>query len=265
MSGQFKRIVVKFCADFLIRFVANYKIIIQYDGTDYSGWQIQKNAVTVQQILTEKISLILRKKDLTITGSGRTDAGVHSLGQTANFKTDIIKDIGKFMHSLNSILPKDISVNSLEEVPEEFNARFSAKKRSYFYILNFTKSPFYEKYTWYDSRFENIDIEKLNRAAKILKGNNDFTSFSRKDEEKMNKNCEIFEASWRKKGNLVLFYIEANRFLRGMVRAITGTMLKAVNQDEPGKYIKNILEAADRSSADESVPAKGLFLYKVKY
>jgi len=245
--------------------VANYKIIVQYDGTDYSGWQIQKNAVTVQQILNEKISLILREKDLIITGSGRTDAGVHSLGQTANFKADQIEDTGRFLHSLNSILPKDISVISLEEVSEEFNARFSAKKRSYFYILNFTKSPFYEKYTWYDSRFANLDIEKLNSVAKILKGTNDFTSFSRKDDEKKNKNCEIFEASWRKKGKLFFFYIEANRFLRGMVRSITGTMLKAVNQDEPESYIKKIFEASDRSSANESVPAKGLFLYKVKY
>jgi len=125
--------------------VANYKIIVQYDGTDYSGWQIQKNAVTVQQILNEKISLILREKDLIITGSGRTDAGVHSLGQTANFKADQIEDTGRFLHSLNSILPKDISVISLEEVSEEFNARFSAKKKELFLHFKFHEIAFLRK------------------------------------------------------------------------------------------------------------------------
>lgn len=243
----------------------NYKLGIQYDGTGYAGWQIQNNAVTVQQVIKEKLQLILRQEEINLTGSGRTDAGVHALGQRANFFTEEIKDQHKFLYSLNSVLPKDISVVSVKEVSEDFSARFSARQRSYFYILNSVKSPFFEKYSWLDSRFAELDINVLNSISNIFLGIHDFTSFSKKNSEIENKQCEVFNIRWRRKGPLILFFIEANRFLHGMVRTIIGTILKSLNQDNPEKYIEGIFTAASREAADESVSARGLFLYKVKY
>ncbi len=240
----------------------NYKLLIQYDGTNYAGWQIQNNAETVQQKISDTIKILL-KEDVNLTGSGRTDTGVHALGQTANFKTEKQIDIHKFKFQLNSILPFDISIKEISPVVEEFHSRFDATKRSYLYFISKYKSPFYYKYSYFYKH--KIDIEKLNLLSKNFLGEKDFSSFARKNTEVNNKICKIYDAHWKETKDFVIFFIEANRFLHGMVRTIAGTLLKfqKLNLDEGN--LKEIFEIKDREFAGEAVPAKGLFLYKVKY
>lgn len=242
--------------------LANYKLTIQYDGSNYAGWQIQENAVTVQQKITEAIRVIL-KEDVNLVGSGRTDAGVHAFGQVANFRTSAEPDIYRFVHSLNSILPRDIAISGMSPVTEEFHSRFDAKKRCYIYLLSGEKSPFYFNYSWH--YHDDVDIQKLNELSGLLKGEHDFTSFSRKNTEIKNKNCEIFSAGWRRSGGMIIFMIEANRFLHGMVRTTVGTLLKLSKERDAGSKLFEILDKRNREEAWEAAPAKGLFLYKVKY
>jgi tRNA pseudouridine38-40 synthase len=240
----------------------NYKLVIQYDGTGYCGWQIQNNALTVQQVITDKIEVITGNR-VNLIGSGRTDSGVHALGQAASFKIEDEIDIYKFKHSLNSILPYDISVVEMNKVDEEFNARFNAKRRSYVYLFSNFKSPFYQKYSYY--YHDVLDCEYLNKICKSFLGKKDFTSFARKNTETQNKVCDVYDARWKITNGLTVFYIEADRFLHGMVRTVVGTMIKALKEHAEEKYIKDILSAQNRECAGEAVPAKGLFLYKVKY
>ncbi|MBK7630596.1 MAG: tRNA pseudouridine(38-40) synthase TruA [Ignavibacteriales bacterium] len=240
----------------------NYKLIIQYDGTNYAGWQIQKNSETVQQKITDAIEVVLKEK-INLIGSGRTDSGVHALGQVANFRTETDIDIYRFKHSLNSVLPLDIVVSSMDEVDLEFHARFDAKKRKYLYLISQNRSPFYKNYSYFYPR--KIDLQKLNILSNLLLGEKDFTSFSKKNEDIENKNCSVYKAFWCKKSELFLFTIQANRYLHGMVRTITGTLLKAQDQNDPEAFINGIFKSQNREEAFESVSAKGLFLYKVEY
>ncbi|HKI79907.1 MAG TPA: tRNA pseudouridine(38-40) synthase TruA [Ignavibacteriaceae bacterium] len=240
----------------------NYFLHIQYDGAAYSGWQIQDNAETVQQRIVDAIKVILKEK-VNLIGSGRTDTGVHALGQIANFKVESELDIYKFKHSLNSILPEDISIIKMKKVPEEFHARFNAKKRSYLYLISKMKSPFYNNYSWY--YHNKINVEALNNYSKLLIGEHNFSSFAKKKSEVENKNCNIYNAHWKESGELIMFFIEANRFLHGMVRTVVGTLLGISSNDEKEEKLIKILESQDREVAGETAPAKGLFLYKVKY
>jgi tRNA pseudouridine38-40 synthase len=240
----------------------NYRIIIQYDGSNYAGWQEQENANTVQETIKNSINTILRE-DVNLIGSGRTDAGVHALGQVANFKTRHELDIYKFQHSLNSVLPDDISIRKTDKAEESFHSRFDAKKRNYLYFISRNKSPFFNSYSFqYRGK---IEIDLLNRLSISFIGEKDFTSFSKKNSETKNKSCIIHHARWREKNDLIIFLIQANRFLHGMVRTITGTLLRAMEKDLGEDYIDEIFSKKDREAAAEAVPAKGLFLYKVSY
>jgi tRNA pseudouridine38-40 synthase len=240
----------------------NYKLLIQYDGTNYFGWQMQAEQVTIQQKITEAVEIILKEK-IKLIGSGRTDTGVHALGQTANFKTANDLDIYKFTHSINAILPKDISILKIEKVNPEFHSRFDAKKRSYLYLISKYKSPFFDKYSYF--YHNEIDCNLLNNLSRSLLGMKDFSSFARKNTETKNKICNIYEAYWRCNSNLIIFKIEADRFLHGMVRTITGTLLKSLKNNHDNSYVEDIIKLKDREAAGEAVPAKGLFLFKVKY
>ena len=240
----------------------NYKLTIQYDGTNYAGWQIQADSKTIQQTLSEGIKVITGK-DVNLIGSGRTDSGVHAFGQVANFKTDSELDITRFKYSLNSVLPKDVSVIEIEKVPESFHARYDAKSRKYVYLFIKYKSPFYEQYAY--RYFYSLNSEYLNRLSKNLIGEKDFTSFAKKSPEPEDKNCIVYDAHWSEKKGFVIFLIEANRFLHGMVRTIIGTLLNAQKNNYNEEYLKEVLSAKNREAAAEAVPAKGLFLFKVKY
>lgn len=242
----------------------NYKLNISYDGTDFAGWQIQKNSDSVQQTIVNAIEIIIKEK-INLIGSGRTDAGVHAIGQVANFKTEKLIDIGKFNYSLNALLPKSISVNNIEMVDESFHSRFDAKSRSYIFLFTHNKSPFFEKYSYLFPPIKNFDINYLNNISKYLLGEHDFTSFSKKNDEIENKNCNISEIHWRRTTDKTIFYITANRFLHGMVRTIVGTLIYSAAKNLDGDYIQKIINEKDRTKAEESVPAKGLFLFKVRY
>jgi len=240
----------------------NYKLIIQYDGTDYAGWQFQANAVTIQQKMVEAIKILIGE-DVNLIGSGRTDAGVHALGQAANFETQKEIDLYKFKYSLNSILPKDISALDIQKVHENFNSRFDAKRRSYIYLISKNKSPFYERYSY--QYYGNLDCVHLNLISKNLLGEHDFTSFCKRNTKTENKVCNIYNIHWKENKGLIFFQLEADRFLHGMVRTIVGTVLHLFKNNFDESYIKDVLKSKNREAAGESAPAKGLFLYKVKY
>ncbi len=240
----------------------NYRMTIQYDGTKYSGWQIQENALTVQEVLAKSIEQISQEK-INLIGAGRTDTGVHALGQVANFLISRELDLYRFKYSLNSVLPDDISITAIELADEKFHARFSAKKRSYIYLISNHKSPFFDRYSY--NLFSELNQDKLNELCSVLIGVQDFTSFSKNNPDVQNKICEIYEARWRRQKNFFIFYIEANRFLYGMVRAIVGSLLKAYSTETGIEYLRNVILQIDRNAAADAVPAKGLFLYKVKY
>jgi tRNA pseudouridine38-40 synthase len=240
----------------------NYKLIIQYDGTRYAGWQSQQNAITIQDEISKSVSILVKHK-INLIGSGRTDAGVHALGQVANFKSPENIDLQKFQYSLNALLPKDISVISVLPAGETFHSRFSAKKRTYLYLISKRKSPFYRMYSYlYNS---NLDVNRLNTLSGVLYGEKDFTSFSKVNTEIENKVCTVYSAKWRTTKDLYLFFIEANRFLHGMVRTIMGTLLYSMKNDLVSSEIERIIMSKDRQEAADAAPAKGLFLYKVKY
>ncbi len=240
----------------------NYRMLIQYDGTHFAGWQMQANAVTVQQKISEAVKTVL-KEDINLIGSGRTDTGVHAWGQVANFKTNSELDLYRFKYSLNSILSVDISILKMDEVPEDFNSRFDAIKRSYIYLISKIQTPFYFKYSYFYKG--KIDCNKLNDLAKTLLGEKDFTSFSKKNSDTENKICNIYNIQFRESKNFIVAIVEANRFLHGMVRAILGTLLYAQKENLDEKFLTSIIVAKDREAAKEAVPAKGLFLYKVRY
>ncbi len=240
----------------------NYRMKIQYDGTDYSGWQTQKNAKTIQQVITSAIGQITQE-EIDLIGSGRTDAGVHALGQVANFKVNKNLDLFNFKYSLNSILPSDISVIKIEYVKDEFHSRFDAKSRSYLYLISREKSPFYFRYSYFYKT--EIDLVELNNLTGIFLGEKDFTSFCKTNTDVKNKICNVYNLTWRMTKQFYLFYIEANRFLYGMVRAIVGTLLHSLKEDDSKMYIEDIFLKNSREAAADAVPAKGLFLYKINY
>ncbi len=240
----------------------NYLLSIQYDGTKYNGWQYQNNARTIQEEIEKSISKILRK-EIKIIGSGRTDTGVHALDQKANFKTEENLNLFVFKYSLNSVLPNDISINNIISVPENFHARFDAKKRTYIYLISDKKSPFYYNYSYFYP--VNLDIEYLNQISETLLGEKNFSAFCKKGSDEENKICNVYKACWIKKKEITIFKITSNRFLRGMVRAIVGTLLNAAKKKLNHKEIETIINNKNREFAGENVPAKGLFLYKVEY
>lgn len=242
----------------------NYKLLIQYDGTNFAGWQIQKNAETVQQRIVDAIETIIREK-VKLIGSGRTDAGVHALGQVANFTTNQKLDLFKFKHSLNALVGKYIAVMDIQKVDPSFNSRFSAKKRSYIYLISWNKSPFMYKYSYLNRSIAELNVDDLNKITKTLIGEYDFKALSKKNMDVNNTICEVYNAHWRRTKDLLIFYIRANRFLRGMVRAVVGTATELLREGKSVEEMREIIEKKDRTKCGQLIPAHGLFLYKVEY
>ena len=239
-----------------------YFFEISYKGTNYHGWQIQSNAISVQQVLQERFKQ-LTGDAVEIIGSGRTDAGVHAKQQY--FHVDIKNELDTldFQYHLNAVLPNDIVVHSIYKVGPEAHARFDASSRSYDYIITSQKDPFHENevYIYHKS----LDLEKLNSASELLLGKHNFVSFSKVKTQVNNFNCEVFFARWIRQEEQVVFQIKANRFLRGMVRAIVGTLL-LVNEGKIGvNTIEEILLSKNRKNAGRSVPAEGLYLSQIIY
>ncbi len=234
-----------------------------YDGSNYHGWQFQPNAVSIQDIIQQSIYKFFNESEVSITGCGRTDTGVHAIQYYFHMDSSSDFDIKKFIYKLNNILPKDISVYNAWLVNSDFHARFSAEKRTYKYFISTQKNPFKDKISYLIK--ENINVDLMNECADELLKHKDFTSFSKLNTDVKNNLCDLFECFWIQNEKELIFQISANRFLRNMVRAIVGTMLDVGKGKLSLNDFKNIVKEKNRSNAGSSAPAKGLFLYEVKY
>jgi tRNA pseudouridine38-40 synthase len=241
------------------------KLIVAYDGSDYKGWQIQNNDPTIQGEIEEKLGIILNQHT-RITGSGRTDAGVHALNQVAHFCTRSKIDLISLQKGLNSLLPPDIVVKKITDEDDDFHARYSAKSRVYKYLLwnGKTLSPFYRRFSWHVNH--QLDREGMRKAAQYLIGWHDFASFQGTGSVCRTSEREVikFTLTGRSKG-LIVFTIEATAFLRHMVRNIVGTLIEVGKGYMPVDEFKAILDAKDRGEAGITAPPQGLFLKEVKY
>lgn len=239
-----------------------YFLELAYKGTHYHGWQVQDNAHTVQLEVNAALSRILSRPVDTM-GSGRTDTGVHAKQQFLHF--DFSEELKKqdFLKRLNSILPKDIAAYDLREVVPDAHSRFDALERSYQYYISLRKNPFQEGLSW--RIFKILDVKKMNEACVLLQKNRDFKCFSKVKTQVVNFDCEIKKAHWEQKDRQLIFHITANRFLRGMVRAIVGTLVQVGEGKLDLRGFQEILASRNRSKAGISVPPSGLFLCSVIY
>lgn len=240
-----------------------YFVQLSFKGTRYHGWQIQPNALSVQETLEQALSLLLREK-ISVVGAGRTDTGVHASFFVMHF--DAIHDIPDCQHltfRLNRYLPPDIAIDHIRMVHPEVHARFSAVSRTYHYYITTEKNPFDTETSWHYRG--KPDMDHMNAAAKILFEYDDFTSFSRLHADVKTNRCKIFGAEWYRDKNRLVFRIRADRFLRNMVRAIVGTLLDVGKGKIGLDEFRKIIEQKDRSAAGSSAPAHGLFLTDVEY
>jgi tRNA pseudouridine38-40 synthase len=241
-----------------------YFIECSYRGTNYCGWQIQENANTVQAEI-EKALTILMKNPTSIMGSSRTDAGVHAMHQVAHFEVENeIQNPKNLTYRLNKILPFDISIKRIFEVKEDYHSRFEATSRKYEYRISRVKNPF-QRGLCYEFNQE-LDVDLMNDACQKLFQYIDFESFSKIKTEVNTFNCTIMEAQWRAENDgMLVFHIKANRFLRGMVRAIVGTLLEVGAGRIFVDDFEQIILSKNRNKAGRAVPAEGLFLMEVNY
>ena len=241
-----------------------YFIFISYKGTSYHGWQLQPNSVTVQKILDNALSVVL-SEDISTTGAGRTDTGVHALVFCAHFDSHSpdLAEKKNLIFRLNRLLPGDISVNAVRRVLTDANARYSAVSRTYRYYISRIKDPFFNSSSWF--LHGNIDIEVMNQACRILFNHSDFTSFSRLHSGSKTNICKIYDAGWKEQDGRLVFTIRADRFLRNMVRAIVGTMVEIGFSKISLEEFEKIIQARDRCRAGRSAPARGLFLSDIEY
>ncbi len=241
--------------------MTRFALELRYDGTHYHGWQSQDNAVTVQQTLQEAIAKIQRI-EVAVTGCGRTDTGVHASHFVAHFDLTIPL-IDDFLSRLNKVLPFDIAVQSIYSVPNEFNARFDAKSRTYLYHIQLVKDPFRRDYAY--SYHRPLNLANMQEACTILKRHKEFGAFCKSHAQNKTNLCDIFEAGWENDQRQLVFKIKANRFLRNMVRAIVGTLIE-IGENKIGiQEFESIIESQNRQHAGYSVPAKGLFLHEIEY
>lgn len=235
---------------------------ISYQGTSYHGWQVQNNAHTVQGEINNALSTLLRTPTDCL-GSGRTDTGVHATHQIAHFDTDLQLDAEDFAYKLNSFLPKTISINNCTRVRDEAHARFDADMRSYEYHLHHHKNPFKQGLSYCFN--VSLDLTAIHHACDLIADWENFQAFSRVQTEVNNFLCQIKEIKWVQANDAAVFHVSANRFLRGMVRAMVGTLLEVGQGRMSLDQLKLVLESGDRKRAGRAVPAEGLFLTRVSY
>ncbi|MDR1758571.1 MAG: tRNA pseudouridine(38-40) synthase TruA [Bacteroidales bacterium] len=242
-----------------------YFVKLAYNGIPFFGWQIQPNRITVQAILQDVFSRLL-KQPIIFTGCGRTDTGVHAKCFYAHFDCNIVLNVSEkniFLRKVNSFLPKEIVVYNMYAVPPDAHARYDAIERTYRYYIAMQKDPFNFHFAY--RFFMSLNVEKMNAAAEILLQTNDFTSFCKLHSQTSNNTCQVSCAKWYAKNGLLVFEITANRFLRNMVRAIVGTLLKVGKEKMSITCFQRVIEDKNRCSAGESVPAHALFLENVTY
>jgi len=237
---------------------------ISFKGTRFHGWQIQKNAISVQEVLNEKFSSILRE-EIQVTGAGRTDTGVHALYYVGHFdsrRENLHTDVSLLYH-INQFLPHDISVYRILPVKNDAHARFSAISRTYEYRICRKKNPFLHEFAWMLHR--ELNLGAMQMACMYLTGKHDFSSFCKVHSGARTHICVVEEAVWTERDGMLIFRITADRFLRNMVRAIVGTMVEIGKESLSPAEMADIMEARNRSEAGESVPPQGLFLTRIVY
>jgi tRNA pseudouridine38-40 synthase len=240
-----------------------YFIELSYKGTSYNGWQRQPNALAVQQVLEETLEKVLRVP-VELVGSSRTDTGVHASQQYAHLDLPApLPDPDRTVHSLNALLPHDIAVRRLVPVPDEVHSRFAATHRRYEYRMVRHKDPFltHEAYVYRPE----LDLDAMNRAADVLLRHEDFESFSKIHTSVNNFRCHLTEARWYWRGEVLVFGVQSNRFLRGMVRALVGTLLKVGRGQLSVEDFERIIVSRNRKEAGAQAPPHGLFLVEVGY
>ena len=236
---------------------------LSYNGASFHGWQVQPNAVSVQSTIEEALSTVLRE-NISIVGAGRTDTGVNARQMYAHFDYDKeIPDFGKLINSLNRLVGKDIAIYDIIKVADDAHARFDATARTYKYFVTHQKSPFLYPLSWHCP--QSLDYEKMNEACDVLKRHIDFTSFSKLHTDVKTNNCRIDYAHWQKEGEMMVFTITADRFLRNMVRAVVGTLVEVGRGKISVDEFEQIIFKKDRCSAGTSMPPQALFLWKVNY
>lgn len=239
-----------------------YFIEIMYNGSNYHGWQFQPNSITVQEQLEKALATILSEK-IGVMGAGRTDTGVHAKQFFAHFDYDPNLANSNIVYRLNSFLPKDISVKSISKVKTAAHCRFDAISRTYEYLVHKNKNPFMVDRAYF--LHKPVDMELMNKAASRLFDFIDFTSFSKLHTQTKTNNCKINKAVWKQKGDTLIFTIQADRFLRNMVRAIVGTLINVgLGKISVDDFVQ-IIKSKDRAQAGTSVPAHALYLIKIRY
>ena len=243
----------------------NIKLLLAYDGTDFSGWQRQEKDRTVQEVIEGALKK-LHKKPVTLAGSGRTDSGVHAAGQVANFYTGIQSmEARRFVPALNSLLPRDVRVLEAAEVPADFHSRFSARLRTYryFFITRNDALPWELRYAWHIRR--NPDLTKLNEYTALLRGEMDCTAFAVPGDKSKSRHRYIEKAHFFYEGDRLIFEISANAFLWKMVRSISGTLLRFEEKGFEAAYLGEVIESRSRKLTGPTAPPEGLFLWKIEY
>ncbi|MDR4509776.1 MAG: tRNA pseudouridine(38-40) synthase TruA [Candidatus Brocadiaceae bacterium] len=242
----------------------NIRLLIEYEGTGYAGWQCQKNGTSIQEVLCKAVERTTQEP-IKIYGASRTDAGVHALGQVAHFKTTAGILSGKLLRAVNFYLPRDITVKEVAEVPDSFHSQYNATAKVYRYTLfnDWTRTSLDRNFCFLCG-FE-LDMEKMRAAAGYLLGTHDFTSFATKASCKKNRIRTLYTLEIVKKGKYIYFTIEGNGFLYNMVRSIVGTLIEVGRGKKRVDDVDSILESRDRDLAGPTAPAKGLCLMEVKY
>jgi len=237
---------------------------LSYKGTNYVGWQIQPNGKSVQEEIEKSLSTLLRR-EISIIGQGRTDAGVHALKSYAHFDFEgtLPYTLEELTYKLNRLLSRDIAIQKCFEVDPHFHARFSATAREYLYIIATEKSPFNVENSWLHYRAPQID--KMQEAAKYIMGQHDFSSFCSAKSELLNKVCTVSKADWVQNSGQIEFRIKANRFVMNMVRSLVGTMVEIGLNKREISDMQKILEAKDRTAAGVNAAPSGLHLIEVTY
>ncbi len=240
----------------------NIKLVLEYDGTDFHGWQFQPGLRTIQGEIQAALKTIFRN-EINVNAAGRTDTGVHARGQVANFLIDQAMPVNTITAALNGNLPRDIRIISAEEVDENFHARFSAIKRHYSYTITRREKAINRCYVWCHKA--ELNVAQMQQAANYLLGEHDFKAFCHIEEPLEHYRCFVETIQWEQNQELIILNIVANRFLHNMVRIIVGTMINVGRGYTAVEQIPAILESRDRSNAGPTVPAKGLCLEKVYY
>lgn len=239
-----------------------YFLEIAYFGKNYFGWQRQPNDISIQQVVEECLSTILRE-EISIVGAGRTDTGVHAKKMFAHFDANDIPDFNHFKNKMNSFLPFDIAVTNVFQVHSDAHARFDALERTYTYVAIRKKDPFKHKLAY--QLYQKPNMNKMNEAAQFLLKYSDFQCFSRSRTDVKTYNCDVKSAFWTEEDHLVTFTITANRFLRNMVRAVVGTLLEIGFEKRTVADMEKIIQSKNRSEAGPSAPAEGLYLTDIVY